>query len=316
MIDEVIVEVKAGKGGDGCVSFWKEKFRPRGGPDGGDGGRGGNVILEASNEVNTLTFFANRKVFQGEAGENGKNRKRAGKDGENLVLKAPVGTLVTEIPGSKVLVDLVEPQQKILLACGGGGGRGNVHFATPTRQAPRFAERGQPGEEKRLKLELKLIADLGIIGLPNSGKSTLLSAISRAHPKIADYPFTTLEPVLGVIKFKKKKVVVADIPGLIEGSHRGKGLGDKFLRHIERTKVLIHLIDGTCPSPHKAYQTVRNELKKFKPELLKKPEILVINKIDIAPFPHLKGFKSKPILISAQKKTGLEKLLAKIEKTI
>lgn len=316
MIDEVIVEVEAGKGGDGAATFWKEKFRPRGGPDGGDGGKGGNIILVASEEVNTLTFFANRKVFKAEDGAPGQNRRRTGKGGANLSLKVPVGTLVTQTPDDKVLADFISPGQKIMLVEGGRGGRGNVHFATATRQAPKFAEEGKPGEKKQLKLELKLIADVGIIGLPNSGKSTLLRAISNAHPKIANYPFTTLEPVLGVIKFKKQKIVAADIPGLIENSHQGKGLGDKFLRHIERTQVLIHLIDGSLDSPKKPYQIVRKELKKFNPELVKKPEIVVINKIDLEPSPNLKGLPSRPILISAQKKLGLEKLLTEIKKTL
>lgn len=318
MTDEATIKVSAGKGGNGLVSFRREKFVPRGGPDGGDGGQGGDVWIESSDNVHTLSEFARKKDWSAENGHNGQPKKKKGKDGEDLELKVPVGTIV--LLENKILHDFTKLGDRLLVARGGQGGLGNSQFATATRQAPAFAKKGETGEEKELKLELKLIADVGLIGLPNSGKSTLLSRISNARPKIADYPFTTLEPNLGVVRIGTDELIFADIPGLIEGASRGKGLGDKFLRHIERTKILVHLIDINSDHLKRDYETIRQELREWNEELLKKKEIVVLNKADTLDEKSAKmiaeiisGEIKKPVLlISAVSGQGIKELLEKL----
>lgn len=282
-VDQAKIYVKAGDGGPGCVSFRREKYVPRGGPDGGDGGDGGDVILVADPQVHTLYDFYHQVHFRAENGRPGQGKKMKGKDGEDLLLRVPVGTVVRDAETGELLGDLVTPGQTLVVARGGKGGRGNAHFATPTRQAPRFAEKGTPGEERWLLLELKLIADVGLVGFPNAGKSTLLAQISAAKPKIADYPFTTLEPNLGVVKLPEGETfVVADIPGLIEGAHRGVGLGHEFLRHIERTRVLLYILDISREELIvEDFKTLRKELELYNPTLLTKPYLIAFNKIDL-----------------------------------
>lgn len=283
--DEVEIELAAGDGGRGCVSFRREKFVPRGGPDGGDGGDGGDVILTCDHSVNTLYDLASSPQLSAEPGRPGQGQNCHGKRGKDLVLRVPVGTVAFDTASGRQVADLTDVGQEVVLARGGKGGRGNKFFATATHQVPREAEDGQEGERFRLRLELKLIADVGLVGLPNAGKSTLLARISAARPKIADYPFTTLEPHLGIVRVGEYgRLVFADIPGLIEGAHEGHGLGDKFLRHIERTRVLVHLVDasphGVLP-PDQAYRTVRNELAEYSSDLASKPEVVVANKVDL-----------------------------------
>ncbi|NAZ29708.1 MAG: GTPase ObgE [Caldimicrobium sp.] len=281
-VDRVKIYVKAGDGGAGCISFRREKYVPRGGPDGGDGGDGGDVLLLADPQLLTLYDFYHQVHFRAENGRPGQGKKMKGRDGEDLILRVPVGTVVMDAETGEVLGDLTEPYQTLVVARGGKGGRGNAHFATPTRQAPRFAEPGKPGEERWLILELKLIADVGLVGLPNAGKSTLLSRISAARPKIADYPFTTLEPNLGVVKLPEGETfVVADLPGLIEGAHKGVGLGHEFLRHIERTRVLLFVLSVDREDLYADYQTLRKELELYNPALLQKDYLIAINKIDL-----------------------------------
>jgi GTP-binding protein len=284
-IDEAEVYVRAGKGGDGCMSFRREKFEPFGGPDGGTGGDGGDVILRATPGVDTLLDFKGKHHWKAENGRPGEGKAKTGRSGEDLIIDLPVGTLVYDREIEVLLKDLAEPGETCCIAKGGKGGRGNLAFATATHQAPREWEPGEPGEERNLRLELKLIADVGLVGLPNAGKSTLLSRVSKARPKIAAYPFTTLQPQLGIVELPgERRMVVADIPGLIEGAHEGAGLGDAFLRHIERTRVLVHVVD-VCPvdgrSPANDYHTIRQELSKYSPTLAAKPEIVVGNKIDL-----------------------------------
>ncbi len=286
-IDQVEIFVKSGKGGDGVVHFRKEKYVPRGGPDGGDGGKGGNVILEVKPTLNTLNF-RHKERFVADDGRPGAKQKMYGHAGEDLVIYVPPGTVVYEIPNEStdedipaLLGDLTHPGQRLTVCKGGRGGRGNVHFKSSTNQVPRTAEKGEPAEEKRLKLELKLIADIGLVGVPNAGKSTLLTALTNAKPRIAPYPFTTLEPNLGVAEIDDETtVVLADIPGLIEGASQGAGLGHEFLRHIQRTRVLIHLLDGLSTDPVADYSQINSELSLFDPNLGKKPQIVALNKID------------------------------------
>jgi GTPase len=289
-VDEVDILIEAGGGGRGCLSFRREKRVPRGGPDGGDGGRGGSVFATASAHLNTLISFRFHSEFRAQRGAHGKGSNRTGSDGRDLDLAVPVGTLAYERPEDPgaplvLLADLAEPGQRVLLAQGGRGGRGNTHFATSTNQAPRRAEDGAPGELKQLRLQLKLLADVGLVGFPNAGKSTLIARISAARPKIADYPFTTLTPHLGVVTLgDDRSFVVADVPGLIEGAHAGHGLGDRFLKHLERTKVLVHLVDVSGASgrdPIADLETVRRELTLFAPALGSKPQIVVASKIDV-----------------------------------
>jgi len=285
-IDEVAITVAGGRGGDGVVAWRREKYVPKGGPAGGDGGRGGDVVLEATPELSTLIEFRFKKHFAAEAGKAGSVANRSGRSSEDLVVGVPVGTLVYRVDDGRelLLADLSQPGERVRVAKGGRGGLGNQHFATSTRQAPRFAEKGEPAESASLRLELKLLADCGVIGLPNAGKSTLLSVASAARPKIADYPFTTLEPQLGVVRLApEESFVMVDVPGLIEGAHAGSGLGDRFLRHIERTRVLVHLMDGARPAADiladKA--VIENELRLWNPALLERPILPVISKLDL-----------------------------------
>ncbi len=280
-IDEAEIEVKAGDGGDGIVAFRREKFVPRGGPSGGHGGHGGNVVLIADEGMNTLYPFRFTKRFEAERGTHGGGNDRRGKDGADLTVSVPTGTIVRDAASDETVADLVADGQKAVVARGGRGGRGNSAFKSPTNQAPRFAEKGEPGEGRRLKLELKLMADVGIIGLPNAGKSTLLARISAARPKIADYPFTTLSPSLGVAEIDQRPVVFADIPGLIEGASEGAGLGHQFLRHIERTRLLVHLLDGMSVDPLADFSTLNKELAAFSQSLAQRPQVVALNKIDL-----------------------------------
>lgn len=319
--DEANIFVKAGDGGNGCVSFRREKFVAKGGPDGGDGGDGGNVILEADENLNTLANFLGKKHYKADKGEMGKGKKMNGRHGEDLIVKVPPGTLVFDASTDKLLADLTENGQTVIAAKGGLGGKGNSGFTTSVRQAPDFAELGEPGEEKELKLELKLIADVAIMGYPSVGKSTLISRISNARPKIADYPFTTLIPNLGVVKVDNVDFVVADIPGLIKGAHEGKGLGIEFLKHIERCKLLVHLLDITREDPKDDYKNLNKELKSFSEKLAKKPQLLVINKMD-ATIPEIIEetenifAKDDPILISAVTGEDLNLFLYKLKDEI
>lgn len=281
-LDEATIQVKAGDGGDGVVHFRREKYIPFGGPDGGHGGRGGDVVLIADKSLNMLNAYRRKRHYQAESGGAGGGQNRHGKDAAALWLRVPVGTVVRDPATHELLADLVHDGQAFVAARGGRGGRGNSAFATPSNQAPRIAEHGEPGEARTLKLELKLIADVGLIGKPNAGKSTLLSVISNARPKIADYPFTTLSPNLGVVTLDDQATfVVADIPGLIEGAHEGHGLGDRFLRHVERTRLLVHLLDGASPDPLKDFDAINAELAAFDPALAAKPQIVALTKLDL-----------------------------------
>jgi len=279
--DEAKIQVKSGDGGNGIVHFRREKFVPRGGPSGGDGGKGGDVYLAVEPTLNTLLSFAQQRYFAAENGQHGGPSNRTGRSGDDLVIPVPPGTIVRDADTGALIADLVEPEQRVLVAKGGRGGRGNARFATSTNQAPRIAEKGEPGEQRTLALELRLLADIGIVGIPNAGKSTLLSVVSNAHPKIANYPFTTLEPNLGVARVDDRDVVLADIPGLIEGAHLGIGLGHGFLRHLQRTRVLIHLLDGTSEDPVADFHQINTELALFDEALGEKPQIVALNKIDL-----------------------------------
>jgi|YNPBryunderm2012_1023409.scaffolds.fasta_scaffold00246_8 GTP-binding protein len=281
-IDEAIIFVKAGKGGDGIVHFRREKYIPFGGPDGGDGGKGGDVILEVNPSLNTLYHFRQKKTYKAQDGAPGGKQNMTGKSGEDLIIEVPAGTLVYNADSGELLGDLTQKGQRLIVARGGRGGRGNTHFATPVRQAPRIAEKGEPAEEVRLRLELKLIADVGIVGVPNAGKSTLLAKVTNAKPKIAPYPFTTLEPNLGVVVLDDDLTfTMADVPGLIEGAHKGVGLGVDFLKHVQRTKVLIHLLDGLSEDIVADFHQINAEMALFDPCLSKKPQVVAINKIDL-----------------------------------
>ena len=288
-IDEVRILVKAGDGGNGCLAFRREKFVPRGGPSGGDGGRGGDVILVSSEHQNTLLKFRYNPEHKAERGRHGEGSNRTGADGQSLEVQVPVGTVVYDESTGARLYDFTHPGERFTVACGGRGGKGNARFATSTHQAPTEHEPGRPGEEKRLRLELKLLADVGLVGFPNAGKSTLISRVSAARPKIADYPFTTLEPNLGVVELPDyRSFVVADIPGLIEGAHEGHGLGIQFLRHIERTRLLVHLVDVSEASgrdPVQDFETVMDELASFSRDLVSKPMLVAASKMDVAQDP-------------------------------
>lgn len=280
-LDEVVIHVRSGDGGDGIVHFRREKYVPRGGPDGGDGGRGGDVVLVASRHLNTLYPFKHKRKFIAQNGKHGGPFNRSGASAPPLRIEVPLGTVVKDAETGAILADLVEHGQAVVVAKGGRGGRGNQHFATSTNQAPRMAERGAPGEARDLRLELRLIADVGIVGVPNAGKSTLLSVVSNAKPKIAPYPFTTLEPNLGVVVVGDKDIVFADIPGLIEGAHLGVGLGHAFLRHVQRTRLLIHLLNGESENPLADFNQINAELALFDPDLADKPQIVALNKLDL-----------------------------------
>lgn len=308
-IDEATITVAAGNGGDGLVAWRREKYIPKGGPAGGDGGHGGTVYLEASPELSTLVEFRFKRHFAGDSGKPGGTSNKSGRSGEDLVVPVPVGTLVyraAEGEPERFFADLSRAGERVLVAKGGRGGLGNQHFATSTRQAPRFAEKGEPGERFTLRLELRLLADCGIVGLPNAGKSTLLSVVSAARPKIADYPFTTLEPQLGVVRVSdEESFVMVDVPGLIEGAHLGAGLGDQFLRHVERTRVLVHLLDGGKPLDEilSDKDVIERELQAWKEDLVRKPTLLVVSKLDLPEarerlselrerFPQIRGISS------------------------
>lgn len=284
-VDEVRIEVHAGRGGNGCVSFRREKYVPRGGPDGGDGGKGGDVIFEATERKQTLLDFRYKRSYRAQRGRHGQGKDKHGRSGEDLVLMVPVGTLIKDAHTGEILADLNKAGMRWTAARGGSGGRGNARFVTPTRQAPRIAEEGRDGESRELLLELKLLADVGLVGLPNAGKSTLIAAVSAARPKIADYPFTTLVPNLGVVQYgDAPPFVMADIPGLIEGAHQGAGLGIRFLRHIERTRVLVHVVDmAAVPSedPLAPYRVIERELSQYSENLAQKPRLLALNKTDL-----------------------------------
>jgi len=280
-IDEAEILVRSGKGGDGMVHFRREKYVPRGGPDGGDGGRGGDIVLEVRPTLNTLSAFRHTVQYTAQDGRGGGSNNKFGRSAAELVIQVPPGTVVSQLPDGELLGDLIEPGQRLVVCQGGRGGRGNTHFKNSINQAPRTAERGEPGQEKRLRLVLKLIADVGIVGVPNAGKSTLLSVLTNAKPKIAPYPFTTLEPNLGVADLDREtSLVLADIPGLIEGASQGAGLGFEFLRHIQRTRVLIHLLDGLSEDPLGDFSQINSELALFDPGLVRKPQIVAFNKID------------------------------------
>jgi GTP-binding protein len=321
-IDEAIIKVISGKGGDGIVHFRREKFVPHGGPDGGDGGRGGDVILEVKKTMNTLSAFQHRRRYKAEDGRPGGGNNKTGRSGDDLIINVPPGTSVYDETNSDLVGDLVSPGDRLVIAKGGRGGRGNSRFTNSRNQAPRIAEKGEPVTERELRLELRLIADIGIVGVPNAGKSTLLASVSNARPKIASYPFTTLEPHLGVaILDEESSLVLADIPGLIEGAHMGVGLGHSFLRHIQRTRVLIHLLDGLSDDPLLDYAQINSELALFDPDLGNKPQIVAFNKIDLPDvidrWPEVKerlidkgaNKFSEPIAISAIAKTNLRELL-------
>ncbi len=280
--DEAEIYVQSGRGGDGMVHFHREKYKPRGGPDGGDGGRGGNVILEVNPKLNTLFEFRHRSRYVANSGKNGGPSNRSGKSADDLIVMVPPGTLIFNAGSGDLIGDLVDEHQQLIIAKGGRGGRGNQHFATSRNQTPRMAERGEPEETKTLRLELKLIADVGIVGVPNAGKSSLLSVVSNAKPKIANYPFTTLTPNLGVSKLDTDTILVlADIPGLIEGAHAGVGLGFSFLRHIQRTRVLIHVLDGLSQDPISDFSQINSEMALFDAKISEKPQIVAFNKMDL-----------------------------------
>ena len=316
-LDSAKVWVKSGDGGDGCASFRREKFIEFGGPNGGDGGRGGDVVALADPDLNTLIDFRYRQHFKAPRGQNGMGKERTGKSGEPVVLRLPVGTQILAEDEETLLADLVEPGQQVLICKGGDGGRGNVHFKSSTNRAPRRADSGFPGEERWIWLKLKLLADAGLVGLPNAGKSTFLSAVSRARPKIADYPFTTLEPMLGTVAIEHDGFVIADIPGLIEGASEGRGLGDRFLGHIERCAALIHLVDATQDDVVGAWRLIRRELASYEHGLTDKPEILCLSKTDAVPADELalkrrklkRAAKAEVHALSAVAQQGLEPVL-------
>ena len=319
-LDEAKIYVKSGDGGTGCMSFRREKYIEFGGPDGGDGGRGGDVVVECVEGLNTLIDFRYRQHFKAKRGNHGMGKDRTGAKGDSVVIKVPVGTQVLDENKEQVLIDFTEVGQQVVLAQGGDGGRGNAHFKSSTNRAPRKTEPGWPGEELWIWLRLKLIADAGLLGLPNAGKSTFLSAVSRARPKIADYPFTTLHPNLGVVGIGHEEFVMADIPGLIEGAHEGHGLGDRFLGHVERCNVLLHLIDGTQEDVADAYKTVRHELEAYGSGLAQKPELVALNKCDALLEEEIaerraaleQACGAEVATISAVARDGIEDLLHKI----
>ncbi|QDV37485.1 GTPase ObgE [Tautonia plasticadhaerens] len=319
-VDRVTLQVKGGDGGNGCVSFRREKYVPRGGPNGGDGGDGAHVIVRAIEGLTNLAHLSGMRHFRGDRGQHGMGSNRDGRSAEDVYIDVPVGTIVRDHARGHVLRDLKSPGDHVVVARGGKGGHGNEHFKSATNRAPRQAEPGQPGEDRSIELELKVIADVGLIGLPNAGKSTLLSRISRAHPEIADYPFTTKYPNLGAVVVEDDAFIVADIPGLIEGAHQGHGLGHEFLRHVERTGLLVHLveavpIDGSDPVEN--YRVIRNELERYSPALATRPEILVLTKLDVTGAEEVIGRVShelcrEPMTISAVTGRGIPPLISRI----
>jgi GTP-binding protein len=324
-IDYVEIFIKAGDGGNGQVAFRREKYVPKGGPAGGDGGKGGDVIVEAHHNLHTLLDFKYKRKYNAEDGERGGSSLKDGKSGKDLVIKVPTGTIVKDANTKRTLFDLDSDNKRVIVAKGGKGGRGNSKFATSTLQTPRFAEPGTPGEQKNIIFELKLIADVGLVGFPNAGKSTLISVVSDAHPKIASYPFTTVEPNLGIVKYREyKNFVIADIPGIIEGAHSGKGLGIKFLRHIERTRILLFLIEITSEDYQKDYNTLLNELTLYSMKLLNKKIILALTKADLIEEAKrikikktkLRNYSEPLFIISSASKIGLNELLDYLWKQI
>ena len=319
-LDQVKIYVKAGNGGDGSPSFRREKFIEYGGPDGGDGGKGGSIILKAEQNLNTLIDYRYQQHHKAQRGDNGSGQNRTGKSGNDLILKVPLGTQVFEEDNKTLIYDFIKTGEEFIAAAGGKGGLGNTRFKSSTNRAPRKFTKGTVGEEFEIWLQLKTIADIGIIGLPNAGKSSLLAAITNANPKIANYQFTTLNPNLGVIRYDDKEITVADIPGLVEGAHKGVGLGTQFLKHIERCKSLLHLIDITNEDIKKSYNQVKNELKSYSSKLNKKKELIVLNKTDLMEEKEIKkiikdfskGLKSEVISISTFKKISISKMKAKL----
>jgi GTP-binding protein len=323
-LDEAKVYIASGAGGNGCISFRREKFIEFGGPNGGDGGKGGDVVIEAVNGLNTLIDYRYQQHFKAQRGGNGMGKDRAGANGRDVVLKVPIGTQVYEEDGETLIADLTKVGQRVTISRGGNGGFGNAHFKSSTNRAPRHANPGQPGEERTIRLRLKLIADAGLVGLPNAGKSTFLAAVSAAKPKIADYPFTTLHPQLGVVEVDGREFVVADLPGLIEGAHEGTGLGDHFLGHTERCRVLLHLVDGTAEDAGAAYKIVRDELEAYGQGLTEKPEIVALSKADAMTKDTIKAQIAKlkkacrktPMVLSAQSGESVQDVLRALLKVI
>lgn len=320
-VDEVVIKVTAGSGGHGLIAFRREKFVPRGGPCGGDGGKGGDVVLEVDPHVHTLLDFRYRALWKADRGQHGGGSGRTGRSAEDVIVRVPSGTEVVDVATGETLADLVASGDRLIVARGGRGGRGNQHFATSTHQSPQTAEDGQPGQNREVRLTLKLIADVGLVGFPNAGKSTLLASVSAARPKIADYPFTTLTPHLGIVKVGDYgSFVMADIPGLIEGAGEGKGLGHQFLRHIERTRVLLFLVDCLDPEPDRTLEILRGELRRHSGALLEKPYRVVLTKLDLLPPkenpPGLSRLSAKPFMISAPTGRGVSELLAELHRLV
>ena len=324
-VDYALIEAQSGKGGHGAVTFRREKYVPKGGPSGGNGGSGGNIIIKASNNLHTLLDFRYKKKYKAANGDNGGSSLKDGKNGSDVIIKVPVGTVVKDAETEKILFDLDENDKEVILARGGRGGKGNSKFATSTNQTPRTAEDGKPGEYKKVILELKLIADVGLVGFPNAGKSTLISKISAARPKIADYPFTTLEPNLGIVKYKDfKSFTVADIPGIIEGAAEGKGLGHQFLRHIERTRIILFLIEVTSENLAKDFEILFNELKSYSPKLIQKKILVALSKADLIELEKVKeatqnkfqGIRERPLVFSSVSGFGLDDLLDNLWKNL
>ena len=321
LVDEAKIFVASGKGGDGIVAFRREKYVARGGPSGGNGGRGGDVVLKADANLNTLYFFRNRAHFKAKAGGKGGSSNKTGADAETLVVRVPPGTVVRDAETGGLIADIARADDEVVVAPGGRGGRGNSHFKTSSNQAPRLAEKGEPGRERWITLELKLIADVALVGMPNAGKSTLLSVVSNAKPKIADYPFTTLEPNLGTVIYDNKDLIFADIPGLIEGAHLGVGLGHAFLRHVQRTKIIVHILDGSADDPLADYSQIRSELALFDDKLAERPEIVVVNKIDLPEAREYWGLLkeslsaqgiAEPLAISAATQENVTRLIQRV----
>ena len=281
-IDFTVIELQSGNGGAGCISFRREKYIPKGGPDGGNGGRGGNICVLADKNIHTLQDVRYNRIYKAKNGQQGSSNSKTGKDGDDIIIKVPIGTIIKDNKTKELVADFIEDGQKEIICTGGIGGKGNINYKTSTRQTPRYAQSGTEGQKGTYELELKVLADVGLVGLPNAGKSTLLSVVSKAQPKIADYPFTTLDPHLGIVKYEEfKSFVMADIPGLIEGASKGKGLGHKFLKHIERNKLLLFLIDSLDPDPSQTFEILKNELLTFNKSLSLKPIILVRTKSDV-----------------------------------
>ena len=319
-IDFTVIELQSGNGGAGCISFRREKYIPKGGPDGGNGGRGGNICVLADKNIHTLQDVRYNRIYKAKNGQQGSSNSKTGKDGDDIIIKVPIGTIIKDNRTKELVADFVEDGQKEVICTGGIGGKGNINYKTSTRQTPRYAQSGTEGQKGTYELELKILADVGLVGLPNAGKSTLLSVLSKAQPKIADYPFTTLDPHLGIVKYEEfKSFVMADIPGLIEGASKGKGLGHKFLKHIERNKLLLFLIDSLDPDPSQTFEILKNELLTFNKSLSLKPIILVRTKSDV--YSELDDSQWKKIPeyigdISSVANTGLKELIEVVVKKL